>query len=142
MSLIKLMKKLPEDVIINHIVPFTYIPQNRVLLEDIRSFYKDVRFLENLYYTEFNDTILLYDLVRFCNSGLTSNGINPSFERILRRNPILSKKSTTFVVSYILSSFVTSVTHNAVTKIKIIWSLLTPYERTSFINRIMFNLDR
>jgi len=142
MSLIKLMNKLPEDVIINHIAPFTYRPQNRVLLEDVRNFYTDLRFLENLYYTEFNDTILLYDLVRFCNSGLTSNGINPSFETILRRNPVLSIKSTTFIVSYILSSFVTSITHNVVTKIKFIWCLLKPNERTSFINRVLFNLDR
>lgn len=137
-----LMRKVPEDVIINHIIPFTYRPQNRLLLEDIRGFYKDMQFIENLYYTEFNDTILLYDLVRFCNNGLTSNGINPSFERILRRNPVLSNKSTTYIVSYILSSFVTSVTHNAVIKIKYIWTLLTPGERTSFINRVLFNLDR
>lgn len=137
-----LMRKLPEDVIINHIAPFTYRPQNRALLEDIRSYYTDVRFLENLYYTEFNDTILVYDIVRYCNSGLTSNGINPSFERILRRSPVLSNKSTTYIVSYILSSFVTSVTHNAVTKIKFLWTLLTPRERTGFINCLLFNLDR
>uniref|UniRef100_A0A6C0B8Q2 Uncharacterized protein n=1 Tax=viral metagenome TaxID=1070528 RepID=A0A6C0B8Q2_9ZZZZ len=136
------MNKLPEDVIINNILPFTYKPQNPVLLEDVRGFYIDKQFLENLYYTEFNDTILLYDLVRFCNSGLTSNSINPSFETILRRNPILSNKSTTFIVSYILSSFVTSVTHNVMTKIKILWGILTPRERTSFINRILFNLER
>jgi len=136
------MRKLPEEIIVNHIAPFMYCPQNIVLLDDIRSFYKDKRFLENLYYTEFNDTILVYDLVRFCNCGLTSNGINPSFERILRRNLILSKKPSAYVVSYILSSFVTSVTHNALAKTKFLWTLLSPGERTNFINRVLFNLDR
>jgi len=136
------MRKLPEEIIVNHIAPFMYCTQNIALLDDIRSYYKDKRFLENLYYTEFNDTILVYDLVRFCNCGLTSNGINPSFERILRRNLILSKKPSAYVVSYILSSFVTSVTHNALAKTKFLWTLLSPGERTNFINRVLFNLDR
>jgi len=136
------MRKLPEEIIVNHIAPFIFMPQNNTLLDDIRSFYMDMRFLENLYYTEFNDTILVYDLVRFCNCGLTSNGINPSFERILRRSPVLSNKSTTYIVSYILSSFVTSVTYNATTKIKFLWTLLSPAERTSFINRVLFHLER
>lgn len=137
-----LMRKLPEEIIVNHIAPFIYMPQNNTLLDDVRSFYMDMRFLENLYYTDFNDTILVYDLVRFCNCGLTSNGINPSFERILRRNPVLSKKPSAYIVSYILSSFVTSVTYNATTKIKFIWTLLSPAERTSFINRVLFHLER
>lgn len=136
------MNKLPEEIIINHIAPFIYKPQKCSLLRDIRSFYVDIRILENLYHSEFNDTILIYDLVRFCNGGLIVNGINPSFERILRRSPVLSNKSTTHIVSYILSSFVTSVTHNAVTKIKFIWAILTPFERTDFINRVLFNLER
>jgi hypothetical protein len=136
------MRKLPEEIIVNHIAPFIYMPQNNTLLDDVRSFYMDMRFLENLYYTDFNDTILVYDLVRFCNCGLTSNGINPSFERILRRNPVLSKKPSAYIVSYILSSFVTSVTYNATTKIKFIWTLLSPAERTSFINRVLFHLER
>ena len=65
MSLSELMQKLPIEIIVNNIAPFIYLKQDKYLLNDIRSYFNETRFLENLYYSEFNDSILLYDLLRF-----------------------------------------------------------------------------
>jgi hypothetical protein len=142
MSLSKLMQKLPLEIIVNNIAPYIYLKQDKYLLNDIRSYYNETRFLENLYYSEFNDSILLYDLLRFCNRGqVHSADINDTFETILRRNSILLKKDKEFLTSYRLRNFVNSMGHNPRRKIKFLWGLLTPIERNVFINRVLFNLE-
>jgi len=136
------MQKLPLEIIVNNIAPYIYLKQDKYLLNDIRSYYNETRFLENLYYSEFNDSILLYDLLRFCNRGqVHSADINDTFETILRRNSILLKKDKEFLTSYRLRNFVNSMVHNPRRKIKFLWGLLTPIERNVFINRVLFNLE-
>ena len=34
------MKRIPNDIIINHIIPYTYNIQPKLLLEDIKNYYK------------------------------------------------------------------------------------------------------
>ena len=38
MNLIELMKKIPEEVIVEHICPYLYQPQSQELCNDIKSF--------------------------------------------------------------------------------------------------------
>lgn len=142
MSLSELMRKLPVEIIVNNIAPFIYLKQDKYLLSDVRSYHNEMRFLENLYYSEFNDSILLYDLLRFCNRGrVHSAEINDTFETVLRRNSILLKKDKEFLTSYRLRNFVNSMGHNPRRKIKFLWGLLMPIERNAFINRVLFNLE-
>lgn len=44
------MNKLPLEVIREHIIPYTYSPQNNELLDDIKSFYIVRNLLLNIYY--------------------------------------------------------------------------------------------
>ena len=43
------LTKIPNDIIINHIIPFTYQVQSKILLKDIQSFYKDYEKVINYY---------------------------------------------------------------------------------------------
>jgi hypothetical protein len=142
MSIAELMMKLPEEIIVNHIAPFTYLKQDSRLLEDIRNFHTETRLLENIYYTEFNDWVLLFDLIGFCNSGdVYSPEINDTFENILRRSPVLVNISKKDLNTYRLNLFMDSLSHKPGWKIKFLWGLLSPRERTMFINRVLVNLE-
>jgi hypothetical protein len=41
------MERLPFDIIINHIIPYTYTIQPNVLLEDIKNYYKIKKIIMN-----------------------------------------------------------------------------------------------
>jgi len=138
----KRISKLPLDVVMNHIIPFTYSTFPRRLLNDIKSYYKDFEILENIYHIEFNDTILLHDLLRFCNHNIAPvYGLHEKYENILRRNYYLSGKSNTFIMEYIFFHFHASLLVNKVRKIRFLWGLFTPKERTRFINHLLFYLE-
>jgi|TARA_B110000858_G_C17444403_1_gene311294 hypothetical protein len=90
------MNKIPLEVIREHIIPYTYSPQNDELLDDIKSFYIVRNLLLNIYYhrwkKSFNyeenaDLNWLYnDITRFYNDdnptmfGYTDNCIK-KFQR-------------------------------------------------------------
>ena len=44
------MKRIPFDVIINHIIPYTYNVQSNILLEDIKNYYTIKEMLMNTKY--------------------------------------------------------------------------------------------
>jgi hypothetical protein len=44
------MKRIPFDVIINHIIPYTYNVQSKILLEDIKNYYTIKEILMNKKY--------------------------------------------------------------------------------------------
>lgn len=59
------MRKLPADIIQFVIIPFTYSPQSKDQLLDIRSFVSELRMVDSIYATQYNYKILLYDLLLF-----------------------------------------------------------------------------
>ena len=61
--------RLPLDIIINHILPYTYNTKDREHVLDIRSFVRDYQFMESLFY-DYNEIIILNDLVRYCNNNV------------------------------------------------------------------------
>ena len=48
------------------ILPYTYLPQSKELMADVRSYVSDYRIIENVYAVDYNDNILMTDLVNFC----------------------------------------------------------------------------
>ena len=62
---LKHLQKIPNDVIVNHIIPFTYQTQRKDLLTDIISFKKDFDIIKNIYVFDYNFHILLNDLILF-----------------------------------------------------------------------------
>jgi len=137
---INYIQKLPEDVIINHIIPYTYQVQPRRLLYDIRSFVNDYSFVESIYMTQFNAHILLNDLLRFCYINVSpSYGIENIFEKVLRRHYCISGKSEECLINIVRLNFHRNVKVQTERKIKFIWGLLTRQERTQFINKYLLD---
>jgi hypothetical protein len=133
---LELFKKLPMDIIINHIMPYTYKPQYKSLLFDIRSFSKDFTFVEDVYYTEYNGSVLICDLIKFCNNNIAPvYGIDMKYEYILKRNYILNVKNHRELVEYIFIKVHRNLNHHTENKIKFIWGLITPPERMRFIHK-------
>ena len=135
---IELFKKIPMDIIINHIMPYTYKPQMKLLLFDIRSFTKDFQFVEDVYYTEYNGSVLICDLIKFCNNNIAPvYGIDMKYEYILKRNYILNLRCHRELVEYIFIKVHRNLNHNTENKIKFLWGLMTPPERMRFIYKYL-----
>ena len=66
---IEIFGKLPFDIVVNHIFPYTYRTKPPRHLADIRSFYSDYQFIVNYYYYDLNEYILLRDIVYFYNNN-------------------------------------------------------------------------
>ena len=123
------MNKLPKDLIYNHIVPFTYQLQDKKLLLDIRSFVSDYNILEHLYFCDYSSIILLNDLQIF---------IYDSNKYIFSRFNKMKCNTKLQVCCYEISFF-NNKTSNTEMKVRLLWGLLTPFERTKFINRFIID---
>jgi hypothetical protein len=131
----ELLKKIPNDIIINDIIPYTYQKQSLSLLHDIRSYTREFQFVEDVYYTEYNPSVLICDLIRFCNNNIAPiYGIEYKYELLLRRNYVLSMKCKTDIIHYVFQNVHKNLNHKTENKIKFIWGLLTTQERLDFID--------
>ena len=102
----KLIDKLPFDVIINHILPYTYNPQPNNLLIDIRSYYADYKLVESVYMTQHNEWILLHDLIKFCRHCINPyRYVDNKFKKILRRHFIIANQSEENLINIINRNF-------------------------------------
>ena len=135
---IKLLQTLPYDIIINHIIPYTYMTKSHKHLNDIRSYTSDYNTIDNYYLFEYNYYILMNDFTLFCNNQRNLIiGINVYFLNIIKRNFILQNKLENEVYSYIDKNFHNNVFKNVERKIKLLWGLLRPKERSHFINEFI-----
>lgn len=121
------MNKLPNELINNHIIPFTYNLKDKKHLIDIRSFVRDYNILENIYFTEYQSIVLLNDLHLFLFDS--NKYIFSRFNRMKNKNNL--------EVCYHEIIFFKEKTINTERKIRLIWGLLTPIERTRFINKFI-----
>lgn len=120
---LQLFKKIPVDVFMNHILPYTYRVQSKILLMDIRSFYTDYQIIGDIYSTQYNAKILLYDLLNFYKGN----------------NRIQLPTINTIGLEYRAKI---NKTMNHKRKNRIIWGSLNPIERTRFINNyILIDLE-
>jgi hypothetical protein len=137
---ISLFNKIPNDIIINNIIPYTYNIVSKDLLYDIRSFAKDYSLLENVYSYGYSFDILIYDLICFCNrSRLPTYRINPWFSLLLKRNFKFKKYTNSQLNKYIFIAFYRDSIFNPLRKIRCLLAALTPIERTKFINDYVLN---
>jgi hypothetical protein len=130
-----LIRTLPIDIIINYIIPYTYSIQPKNFLFDIRSYHDDLSIVENVYFIDYNNYMLLNDLIIFCNSNIGRELCRIGEYTIMQRNFILWSKSQEFIDKYILDELHTNRKNNPNKKVKFLWWLLTPLERTRFINK-------
>ena len=133
---IKLLNKVPMDVIMNHILPYTYLPQPLNLMEDVRSFSADYSILENAYAFDFNYNVLFYDLLCFFNKSKNPEQLsNDRFIVLMSRMFKMKNLSNNEITDFIFIAFHRDVSVNITRKIRFLWGILTPIERTRFINK-------
>lgn len=138
----QLINKLPFDVILNNILPYTYQTQPKKLLYDIRSYVADYKFIDSIYMTQYNEYILLHDLLKFCFKDITPPyGIKHHFETILRRHFCISNKNDEQLINLVRLNFHRNMETNTDRKMRFLWGLLTPVERTKFINKFIIMDD-
>jgi hypothetical protein len=113
-SLSTLVNRLPYDVIINHILPYTYQtkPENHLL--DIRSFVNEYQIVEEYYLTMLNEHILLHDLLRYYKQKYGTAKILSIYGKIRSSNPTTD------------------------TKTRYLWAKMTPSDRLLFIGDFIF----
>ena len=108
----KYLAKIPYDIIINHIVPYTYNVQSKELLYDIKNFVEDLNLIENCYLFDYNYCILYRDLLNFCklkfnNKLFNMNYVNKKYLKNIRFlwGTLTPKLRTGFVNKYVLEDF-------------------------------------
>jgi len=137
---IEYLKKIPYDLIINNILPYSYQPKSFELLSDIRSFVSDYSLLLSVYSYDLNFDILIYDIICFYNrSRLPTYNINNWFRYALMRSFKLKKYTFERMNRFIFNSFYTIIVDDRTRKIRFLWGLLTPSERTEFINEYILD---
>jgi len=116
------MERLPFDIIINHIIPYTYNIQPKVLLEDIKNYYE---IKTQLLGRENRDT----------------NFIKRELLKILyldkKLNNILCRRFQRNVKKY---NYTTLSRYSYDTKFNILFGLFTPKERCQFSEHILKNI--
>jgi len=101
---------LPQDIIINHIAPYTYRTKPENLLLDIRSFNNDYQLIEDYYLTMLNKRILLHDLILYYKKRFGVNRLRYIYIQNFHR------------------------TTNVDTKNRVLLTKMTPLDRCLFIN--------
>lgn len=135
--------EIPEEIIINHILPYTYQIKPKDLLLDIKTFQEDFEIIKNIYAYSYNYSILLYDLLWFCNSNVfIYQHISKKFKKILMRHYVLSNYTNNRLNFFAYENFHGTKKHAKIMQMtKFLWGLLTRFERTRFINIHIDPLD-
>ena len=138
----KLWAKIPYDVFINHIIPYTYQKIDSNLLNDIQNFVRDYMIILNYYSFEMNEFFLIHDIILFCsNGGISLYEIQEDyFVEFLDRNVIFKNLSLNKKYEYI-QYFHSNLNSKVCRKNKFLLALMTPSERALFINKHIITED-
>ena len=110
------------------ILPYTYLPQSKELMSDVRSYVSDYRIIENVYAFDYNDNILMTDLVNFC--------VNKDFSLQQRRMLV----NLSAVDMYLQTGYFPNPNmDNHERRARLIWGILTREQRTQFINEYILH---
>lgn len=109
------------------LLPFTYCPQPKELMADIRSYVTDYRKVDGVYSFHFNHcSILMVDLVGFCFYR-RANGVTIHQKQLLYKIPSIKRQ--------IRHGIFPNMSHGTCSRIsRTIWGILTPEQRTRFID--------
>jgi len=128
--------RIPYYVIHKHVIPYTYLPQSKILLHNIRNYKQDINLIEDIYLTQYNEFIMLVDLLGFYNYYMNTKNINERLHALLKRHIMLKNKDVIELNQIMISCIKPSMRKRSV---KLIWGLMMPDERNIFINDYILN---
>lgn len=132
---ISIFSNLPEDVIINHIMPFAYRTQNKLLLRDIRSFHKDLNECKVYYHW----TSLLFNLLYYTNAMKCSSVVKT--ESVFKRAYLLKDK-TDSEIDMFRNNYHNNYNHDTKRRVRLLFGLLSTSERATFYNNyVLLNFE-
>jgi hypothetical protein len=133
------MRNIPEDIIREHIIPYTYSPQSSHLCENIRNFVKTNNALRVLYKQKYpiDDEYLEWlsnDIGRYMNKDQAiMDGFVDFFINIYKRRYMLQFQSRQFLLQHIKKHYHALYPHD----IKICMALMNCDERNGLIEFIL-----
>jgi hypothetical protein len=132
------MNKLPEDIL-NLIITYTYTPQNKKLLDDIRDYYESKSYILSTYSNKclFNDDSdlewIINDIFRFANEWQPSiYGYKDKFIDIWKRHFLIKNYEQFYNHMIMFDKFTI---HK---QINLFWALMTIDEREEFIKEFAY----
>ena len=113
------------------LLQFTYCPQSKELMTDVRSYVIDYRKVDGVYSSlHFNSSILMADLIGFCfyrRHFYTDDDVTIHQRQLLYQIPQIKRQ--------IRTGFFTKMGEDTCSRIsRTIWGILTREQRTRFIN--------
>lgn len=139
-----LIKYIPEDIIREHILPYTYNIQSPILCSDIQNFIETKYFLINHYRSIYpsNKCVslnwLINDITRFMNGGEgTMFFIKDNHIQIYKRLFMMKEKLKQEVIYYIHMSHKSPIKYDMNTRL----GLLVPTEREELKTFVTRNSD-
>lgn len=135
----RLLLKLPEEIIVNHILPYTYSPITFELSQDIKDYVGNITRLNTLYSTTHTHIALFRCLISYLRliSRLSENMfISQKFIEIMSRHIMLQKCSQEQVSQYILKKIVEPKQLNYTRFFSILFGLMNIEERKTFMKDI------
>jgi hypothetical protein len=113
------MKRVPFDIIINHIIPYTYNVQSRILLEDIKNYYTIKEILMN---KKYDTNMIKHEIVALFYHD------KYKLSTILYRNFQMKSKKKDYNIIYNFSNN---------KRFTILFGLFTKEERVLFLQHIL-----
>ena len=153
-TLTKRIHRLPLELRLWCIIPYTYQLQNKELLRDIRTYRTDKNILDNVYGTQYNNNILLHDLKQFCllteiplyivlDNPDEVNNISiedlPLCFTIWSRYSVNQQLDNVELMNEMIPFITSRIDSSLSRKIHFIFGLLTVEERNHFIERYILN---
>lgn len=136
-----LIHKTNEKIVTENIHPYAYQCISKELSRDIRSYCSDIKLIDHMYNYYQRPSILYTDLMYYLNNTHTLEKINmPAFFYIIRRfypNKELTDKEVAEL--YYKLCYYGSDENILCNRIRLIVGMLSPEERTDFINRYLLS---
>ena len=135
----RLLLKLPEEIIVNHILPYTYSPITFELSQDIKDYVGNMTQLNALYSTTHTHIVLFRCLITYLRliSRLSENiFISQKFIEIMSRHIMLQKCTHEQVSQYILKRIVEPEQINYTRFFSVLFGLMDVHERKNFMEDI------
>lgn len=132
-----LESKTNETIMIEHIYPYAYQCISKELSRDIRLFHTDINLIDCMYTYYHRPSILYMDLMNYLNNTHQQKQSNmPAFFYIIRRfypNKYLTDEEVSEI--FYKLSYYGKDDNILCNRIRMIVGMLSPEERTDFINR-------